>query len=204
MRSINQSTRYRKSIDLNSSLSLPARMTQTSIIYILLVVVMLAGTIGAVIPILPGPTLIVAAIAVAGYLWGWQLVMTSLIVSVFVLAACFMIDYLSGVLGAQKAGASNLAQTGALVGLILGTLGLLPALPFGGPILGLFFGPFAGASIGEFFARGNLELPERLSQSLRTGVGLIVGSLLGLVMQGALCCGATATFVLTTISVVWK
>ena len=41
------------------------------------------------------------------------------------------------------------SAAGAGVGLFLAVLGLLPALPFGGPLLGALFGPWLGALVVE-------------------------------------------------------
>ena len=51
------------------------------------------------------------------------------------------VDFLAGYIGAKQAGASKWGQIGAFVGLLLGFFGLLPTLPFGGPLLGILFGP---------------------------------------------------------------
>jgi uncharacterized protein YqgC (DUF456 family) len=56
------------------------------------------------------------------------------------------------VLGAARLQASRWAYGGAALGLVLGVLGLLPALPLGGPLLGALLGPLLGASLGELVA----------------------------------------------------
>jgi uncharacterized protein len=176
------------------------------VIYWILLVVMLLGIAGAVIPAVPGPTLIVGAIAAAGVIYGWSNVMIPFIVSLVVLALCFAIEYLAGVLGGQKAGASHWGQIGSMVGLGLGFFGMLPALPVGGPLVGIFFGPFIGAVGGEilYLLKGN-QLPflDLFVQALRAGVGIVVGSVIGLVMQGLLCLGAVLVFIFSTYGYGW-
>lgn len=142
----------------------------------------------------------------AGFIYGWPQVMVPLIVSIIVFALCFAIEYLAGVLGGQKAGASHWGQIGAMVGLGLGFFGMLPALPVGGPLVGIFFGPFIGAVIAEIFYSmrdKSLSTLDRLQKSLRAGIGIVAGSLVGLVMQGVLSLGALTVFLFYTYTHGW-
>jgi uncharacterized protein len=167
---------------------------------------MLLGVVGAFIPAIPGPSLIVGAIVVAGFIYGWPPVTAPLIVAIIVFALCFAIEYLAGVLGGQKAGASHWGQIGAMIGLGLGFFGLLPALPVGGPLLGIFFGPFIGAVTAEilYLMRDkSLSAVDRLQKSLRAGIGIVAGSLMGLVMQGLLSLGALLVFLFMTYAHGW-
>jgi uncharacterized protein len=167
---------------------------------------MLLGVVGAFIPAIPGPILIVGAIVAAGFIYGWPQVMVPLIVSIIVFALCFAIEYLAGVLGGQKAGASHWGQIGAMIGLGLGFFGMLPALPVGGPLLGIFFGPFIGAVVAEILyllRNEKMDLLDCLQKALRAGLGIVAGSLIGLVMQGMLCLGAVIVFLATTFSNGW-
>jgi uncharacterized protein len=177
-----------------------------TVVYWVLLVVMLLGIAGAVIPAVPGPTLIVGAIALSGVIYGWSNVMVPLIVALVVLALCFAIEYLAGVLGGQKAGASHWGQIGSMVGLGLGFFGMLPALPVGGPLVGIFFGPFIGAVGGEIlYLLKNNQMPflDLFVKALRAGVGIVVGSVIGLVMQGLLCLGAVLVFIFSTYGYGW-
>jgi uncharacterized protein len=176
------------------------------IIYWLLVLAMLLGVVGAFIPAIPGPSLIVGAVLIAGCIYGWPSVTVALIVALIVLALCFAIEYLAGVLGGQKAGASHWGQIGSMIGLGLGFFGLLPALPVGGPLIGIFFGPFIGAVAGELLylqREKDLELVDRLRKSLKAGIGIVVGSVIGLAMQGLLSLSALIVFLSTTIGYGW-
>jgi uncharacterized protein len=173
-------------------------VTTATLIYILLLLVNLVGVVGAVIPIVPGPSLILGASVIAGILYQWDNVTITLVVSTVVFVMCFTIEQLSGIWGAQKAGASNWGQIGSIVGLFLGFFGLLPALPFGGPIVGLFFGPFIGAVVGELLYPRKAPLAERVKISFNAGVGIVAGSILGLILQGLLTLVAAIVFVATT------
>jgi uncharacterized protein len=192
----------------NTMSSLPTVLVHwlPTVAYWLLIAVMLLGVVGAFIPAIPGPSLIVGAVVAAGFIYGWPQVTIPLVVSIIVLALCFAIEYLAGVLGGQKAGASHWGQVGAMIGLGLGFFGMLPALPVGGPLLGIFFGPFIGAVVGEiiYLMRDeSLSALDRLQRSLKAGIGIVAGSLVGLVMQGLLSLGALIVFLFNTYSHGW-
>jgi uncharacterized protein len=83
---------------------------------------------------------------------------------------------------------------------------MLPALPVGGPLIGIFFGPFIGAVAGELLylqREEGLAAVDRLRKSLKAGIGIVVGSVIGLVMQGLLSLSALVIFLLTTFNNGW-
>ncbi|MBH8564273.1 DUF456 family protein [Nostoc sp. CENA67] len=163
------------------------------IIYWLLVALMVVGIIGAVVPAIPGSSLILIAIIIWGIVSSsFAAIKIPLIVTVIVLLLSVGVDFLAGYLGAKQAGASKWGQIGAIVGLLLGFFGLLPTLPFGGPLLGILFGPLLGAIIGEYIYRRQFWL------AVKAGVGIVVGTLIGNLIQGVLAIGAVTVFIVTT------
>jgi len=169
-----------------------------TLLYWLLVAVMVVGVVGAVIPGIPGSSLIVIAVIIWGVIDGFSGVSWALGVSIAIFLLSIGIDFLASYWGAKQAGASQWGQVGAIAGLVVGILGLLPALPFGGPILGILLGPLVGAVLGEFFYRQELEFTARTQQSLKAGVGIVVGSLVGRLIQGLLAIAAVVVFLTTT------
>lgn len=169
-----------------------------TILYWVLVAVMVVGAIGAVLPGIPGAVLILAAIVVWGAVQGFSDVALPLGIAVLVLFLNVGIELLATYWGAKQLGASKWGQIGSIVGLLVGVFGLLPALPFGGPLLGILLGPLVGAIIGEFLYRRELELPNRAKLSLQAGVGIVVGSLVGKLIQGLLALAVVAVFIFTT------
>jgi uncharacterized protein len=169
------------------------------IAYWVLVLAMIAGIVGAFIPGIPGTSIILGAIGIWGLVLHnftpipWNIVLWPLITAVIVLLFSFGVDFLAGYLGAQKAGASKWGQIGAVVGMVLCFLGLLPALPFGGPLLGLLIGPFIGAIIGEYLYCKDFP------KSLKAGVGIVVGSVVGSAIQGILAIVPVVVFLLNTL-----
>ncbi|MBE9029458.1 DUF456 family protein [filamentous cyanobacterium LEGE 11480] len=163
------------------------------ILYWVLLAVMLVGIIGAVLPGIPGPTIILAAIVIWGLgIQNFAAIAWPLGVAILVLVFGLGIDLLASQWGAKKAGASNWGQWGAIIGMMIGFLGLLPALPIGGPILGLLLGPLLGAIGGEFLYTKDLQ------KSVKAGVGIVVGSVVGNLVQGVIAITPVVVFIVTT------
>lgn len=163
------------------------------IIYWLLVAVMVVGIIGAVVPAIPGTSLILIAIIIWGVVSSsFAAIKIPLIVTVIVLLLSIGVDFLAGYIGAKQAGASKWGQIGAFVGLLLGFFGLLPALPFGGPLLGILMGPLLGAIIGEYLYQ------RQLGTAIKAGIGIVVGTVVGNLLQGILAIAAVIVFLVTT------
>jgi uncharacterized protein len=162
-------------------------------LYWLLVALMVVGIIGAVVPAIPGSSLILIAIVIWGIVSGsFAAIKIPLIVTVIVLILSIGVDFLASYVGAQQAGASKWGQIGAVVGLLLGFFGLLPTLPFGGPLVGILLGPLLGAIIGEYLYRRELGL------AVKAGIGIVVGTLIGNLIQGLLAIAAVVVFLVTT------
>lgn len=163
------------------------------ILYWVLVTLMVVGIIGAVVPGIPGTSLILIAILIWGAVQGsLGSVSLPLIVAIAVLLLGIGIDFLATLWGAQRAGASKWGQIGAFVGLMVGILGLLPALPVGGPLLGILLGPLLGAIAGEYLYRRDLQL------AFKAGLGIVVGSLVGNLIQGLLAIATVGVFLFAT------
>ncbi|CDN15474.1 hypothetical protein RintRC_0898 [Richelia intracellularis] len=173
-------------------------MNKMQILYWLLIALMVLGIVGSFIPALPGASLILIAIIIWGLVKGsFAAISIPLIVASIVLLLSIGVDFLAGYLGAKKAGASKWGQIGAFVGLVLGFFGLLPALPFGGPLVGMLFGPLIGAIVAEYIYGRNLWV------AFKAGVGIIVGTIIGNLIQGLLAFAAVVLFLFTTWSQVF-
>ncbi|HYP03225.1 MAG TPA: DUF456 family protein, partial [Cyanobium sp.] len=113
-------------------------------------------------------------------------------------------DALALVLGAARLQATRWAYIGSGIGLLMGLLGLLPALPVGGPLLGALLGPLLGASLGELLSAptelGPLGL-RRLRRSLVVGLAVLAGMLVSRLAQFVLALVGVVGFVLLTTAV---
>lgn len=171
----------------------------TTTLYWILLALMAVGVIGAVVPVIPGPSLILGSILVWIVVQGAGNISWLPFIAIFVILILSAgVQVLAGYWGAKQAGASKWGQIGALIGLGLGFFGLLPALPVGGPLIGILFGPLLGAFIGEFLYRKELPFGERANLAFKAGIGIVLGSLVGNLIEGLLALLAVIIFVVTT------
>ncbi len=137
----------------------------TIALWVLVVLLMAAGVVGTVLPVLPGAVLIFGGAVLGAWIDDWTQVSGWTLGVLGVLAvlsiAC---DFVAASLGAKRLGASPLAVSGAAVGTLVGV--------FTG-LWGLLFMPLAGAAVGEYMAMRNLQRAGRVG--IATGVGLLVG-----------------------------
>jgi uncharacterized protein len=169
-----------------------------TVLYWILIATMLVGVAGAVLPGIPGPSLILIAILVWCIATNFAIALWPLILIFIALILSAGVEWFAAYWGARQVGASNWAQFGAVLGMVLGFLGLLPALPLGGPLLGILFGAVAGAFLGEYFYRGQLEFKPRLEQALKVSVAVALGSIVGNLLEVVLAIAAIALFVWNT------
>ena len=140
-------------------------MVITIILWVLAIILILAGLVGLVLPLLPGAPLLFVGLLLAAWAEGFEYVGAWTIVALAIMALLtYVVDFLAGAFGAKRYGASNRAIAGAAIGALVG-------LFFGIP--GVLLGPFVGAVIGELSAQRNIE------EAGRAGIGATVGLLLG-------------------------
>jgi uncharacterized protein YqgC (DUF456 family) len=138
----------------------------TTLLWILALLMIVAGVAGTVLPALPGAALVLAGIALAAWIddfariSGWTVALAALFA---VLAFCA--DYLAAAMGAKKAGASPLAIAGAAIGTIAGV--------FTG-FVGLLFLPLAGAALGQYLSQRDVVRAGKVG--VATWLGLLVGT----------------------------
>lgn len=137
-----------------------------AVLWVLALLLVLAGFAGAILPAIPGAPLVFAGLLLAAWIDGFSKVGWLPLVLIGLLAALtFVVDLAASALGAKKAGASPLALLGAAAGTVVG-------LFFG--FVGVLAGPFVGAALGEYVARRDLRQAGRAG--LATWLGILVGS----------------------------
>lgn len=145
-------------------------------LYVLAALLMLGGLAGAVLPALPGIPMIYAGIWLAAAVDGYRHLGLWWLIGLGVLGAFGVaVDFVAGVLGARRVGASRQAIWGA-------TLGTFAGLFFGVP--GLLLGPFAGALAGELMAGQSVLRSTHVGAG--TWLGLLFGTLVKLVVSFAM------------------
>jgi hypothetical protein len=174
-------------------------------LYWILIVVMLVGVAGAIIPGLPGPSLILVAILIWCVVtkFAIPIIPLGLIFVVLILSAA--VEWLGTYWGAKQVGASKWGQVGMFAGMAVGFFGLLPALPVGGPIAGILLGGLLGGFIGEYLYRQNLPTSERLKTAGKVSLAIGFGALIGNLVEVVLAIVAVGIFVWSTwSSVMWS
>ncbi|MCP4726894.1 MAG: DUF456 domain-containing protein [bacterium] len=141
----------------------------TILLWIAAVILIIAGLVGIIIPMIPGIPLMFAGFLIAAWIGKFQTVgLFTIFVLGFLTVISIIIDFLSAGFGAKRVGASREAVIGAVLGTIFG---------LSAGFLGVIVGPFIGAALGEYIARRDL------SEAGNVGVGTWLGIMLGTVAK---------------------
>ncbi len=136
----------------------------STILWIIAILLILAGVAGVVLPTLPGVPLIFIGVLLAAWINDFQLISVN---TVYVLAALavlgVVVDYVATALSVKRAGASRQGMIGAAIGTLVGI--------FTG-FWGLLFMPLAGAAIGEYIAHKDILRAGKVGTA--TWYGLII------------------------------
>lgn len=137
--------------------------------WILSVALIGVGLAGTVLPVLPGTALVLVGIVLGAWIDDFARVGTAAITAAAVLAVLsWVLEYVAGLLGAKRAGASRQAVIGAAIGTVAGLfMGLI----------GVLFMPLVGAAAGEYMARRDHQ------GAMKVGVATWVGIMVGIVAK---------------------
>lgn len=146
--------------------------------------VVAAGVLGLFLPLVPGPPLIWAGLAMAAAVDGFERVGWGTLAALGLVAGVAVaIDYLAASLGASWLRASRRAGLGAFLGTVVG-------LFFGLP--GLAVGPFLGAAAGEYWAVRDLRRAGRVGAG--TWLGLAAAALARVALVALMLAGFVAAY----------
>lgn len=133
-------------------------------------VLIIAGIIGCVLPLVPGPPLSYIALILLSIAKGWEPFSAAFLIAMgAVTLVVTVLDYVMPIFIAKRYGASRFGLWASVFGMLAGML-LFP--PFG-----LFIGAFLGAVLGEFLSSRNHR------SALKAGLGVFVGTVLGIVYR---------------------
>ena len=151
----------------------------------LTLLVMLVGAAGSVLPGIPS-TPIVAVAAIGHRLYFGAHSISNLVLIVLILLTVFslVMDYVAGVAGARKFGATWRGVVGAALGTLVGLFFNLP---------GIILGPFIGAALLEL--AGGRKWPD----ASRAGLGAVLGVFVGALGKLACCFAMMAMFTVSVI-----
>ncbi len=137
--------------------------------WLLSIALIVVGVAGTVLPALPGTVFVLAGIVLGAWIDDFTRVGTPTVIAVTVLALISLVlDYVAGLLGAKRAGASRQAVIGAAVGTVVGL--------FMG-IVGVLFMPLVGAAAGEYLALRDQK------RAVHVGVATWLGIMVGLIAK---------------------
>ncbi len=133
--------------------------------------ILLAGIIGCVVPVVPGPVLGYASLIVVSFGFGWTVFPTTTLIVMGVLTVvATVLDYLIPALMGKKYGASRHGTVGSVLGMLIGMLVFPP--------FGIIVGAFLGAVIGEL-----VKDRSKTKESMRVGFGVVLGTLLNMLVK---------------------
>ena len=144
-----------------------------------------AGIISCVLPILPGPVISYAALLLLSMIRGWRTFSIPVLVVLGALAVIVtVLDNVLPVVTARRWGAGKAGIWGSIIGMVAGMF-LVP--PFGA-----ILGTFAGAVLGE------LLFGRKDGNAMKAGWGVFAGTMLSLAVKLAVC-GAIAFFYIRAV-----
>jgi uncharacterized protein len=138
----------------------------------ILIVLTIAGVIGAFVPVMPGAVLILIGALIHKLMLPEVLSWWSILVLGGCVLLTLIIDFFGSVMGAKWSGAGRWGLGGAGCGALIG-------LFFGIP--GLILGPLLGAFFGELVFAGR-QMKEAMKAGIGAGVGFILATILRFVV----------------------
>ena len=142
-------------------------------LWVLSAVLVLVGLAGTVLPLLPGTLLVWVGLLLGAWIDDFTRVSALTVVFITLLAAlAWALDFVAGLIGAKRAGASKLALVGAAVGTVIGLfMGLV----------GVLFMPLVGAALGQYWAQRDQQRAAKVA--FATWLGLMLGMVAKVVMS---------------------
>lgn len=125
------------------------------------------------LPLLPGTLLVWGGVFLGAWIDDFTRVGVGTMVIISALAAlAWALDFVAGLMGAQRAGASKWALAGAAIGTVVGIfMGLV----------GVLFMPLVGAAVGEYWAQKDQQRAAKVA--FATWLGLLVGMVAKVVLS---------------------
>ena len=139
---------------------------------ILGILFVLAGIVGSILPMLPGPPLSYVGLLIQQFKSEPPYTVSFLVIWGVITIVVFVIDYVVPAYGTRKFGGTRYGMWGSTIGLLLG----LFFVPWG-----IILGPFVGAFLGEMIASN------KSNQAFRAAVGSFIGFIVGTLLKLIAC-----------------
>ena len=138
----------------------------------------LAGFIGCIVPLLPGPPLAYIGLLVLQLRSDTPFSIKFMIIWALIVIVISVLDYVVPLYGTKRLGGSKYGIWGCTIGLVAGF--------WLGP-LGIIIGPLVGAFVGEWLYTNNTEV------AIKAAMGSFIGFLFGTAIK-IICCGFIAYY----------
>lgn len=138
------------------------------VLYFISFALILAGIVGSILPILPGPPLSWLGILCFSFTEINHFSLSFLIWTGIVAGLITILDYIIPIWGTKKFGGTKAGVRGSTIGLVIGIV----FMPFG--MISILVGPMLGAFIGEMTVETNTT--KALKSAFGSLLGFVVGS----------------------------
>ena len=140
------------------------------LIIVFVVLLLIIGIAGSIIPVLPGPPISFLGLLIFHFFTSYQIDVDVLWLLAAAVSIITFLDYWLQVYGVKRFGGGKKAINGTILGLVLGF--------FIFPPFGVIIGPFIGAFIGA-----RMEVKEDLSSAMKIALGALAGFLGGTLLK---------------------
>ena len=157
----------------------------TIILWTLSALFIITGLVGLIIPVIPGPIILLAGLVMAAWAENFFFVGPMIITILTILAIlAHALDFMAGAMGVKRFGASRKAAFGAAMGAVFGIF-------FG--FIGMLIGPFIGAVIGELTVQRNFQAAGL------AGIGAWLGMVVGAAAKMAIGFSMVGVFIIARL-----
>ncbi|KPK00777.1 MAG: hypothetical protein AMK71_07935 [Nitrospira bacterium SG8_35_4] len=147
----------------------------------------IAGIVGCILPVLPGPVLCYAGLVILQLSSGHPFTMQFLVMYAVLTAGMAVLDYVIPIYGTKKLEGSKYGIWGSGIGLLVGLVFMFP--------VGIIIGPMLGAFIGELISGKNAK------KAFKPALGSFLGFLAGTMIKFMLSLSMAYYFVLTVYGI---
>lgn len=139
-----------------------------TVLLIVVLIVMMVGLAGTILPMLPGAPIILVAALVYGMFTEFAVVNANTLIWLTVLTGVsLVVDWVAQVYGVKRMGGSWGGIVGSIVGMVVGLM--IPGVN----VIGFVLGAFIGAVLGE------VAVGRRSREAWRAGLGSSIGFVVG-------------------------
>ncbi len=132
--------------------------------------IVVAGLIGCIVPVIPGPPVAYLALLLVSWAGGWDIfALWVLIVMAVAAVGAAVLDSILPVLTSRRSGAGKAGIWGSVLGMLIGTIFFPP--------FGTVIGAFLGALAGELLVMRKGRKP------LKAALGVFNGTMLAIVVK---------------------